>query len=214
VDISNVAAIVIYILPGFLATELRYFLVPARKGTDFERLVWSVFFSLLGFLAASLVVLALYKADWRRHTSARDLEFVIPLWFFALLAGILVAQLTKSSVMKAALRKRCHVAYSEFPSIWNEIWQCPEEALFVRVHLGDGSVHFGAVHAYTRDPAEQQRELWLRPTYTMDEDWKVGEQLPGLSLYVRAESIVYVEVYRPEDRPPPAAGNGRNPRQS
>lgn len=199
-DISNVAEIVLYVLPGFLATELRYFLAPARKGTDFERLVWSVFFSFAGYLAACLVVLAVYGRQWRQYTTADDLAFVIPLWVFALLAGALVACATRRPWVAAALSRFLHTKYSEFPSVWNEIWQSPREALFIRVHLSDGSIRFGALHAYTRDPAEQQRELWLRPVYNMDEEGNVGEKLEGMSIFVRAESIVYAEVYRPEDR--------------
>jgi hypothetical protein len=59
---------------------------------------------------------------------------------------------------------------------------------------------FGQLRAYTADPDDPRRELWLHPVAESTDPEAGFKEVPGLSVYVPADQIVSVSAYRPQDR--------------
>lgn len=192
-DVANITAVLLYVAPGFLAVQLRYFLVPARKGSDFELLAWSVVISVASYEAACFAVFLRHGAGWRDATGLGNWPFVLFQWGFAFALGYLLAFVSTRDLTRRLLL-RVGIDYSQFPSVWNETWQRPQGAPWVRVRMTDGSVCCGAVAQYTRDPAETDREMYLYPIFSLDEQDEPKERLPGVGVFIRAAQIVSVEL--------------------
>jgi hypothetical protein len=199
-EIGDIARLVAYVLPGYLATELRNLLVRTKKRNDFERLASCLFLSLVSYVLAAAGVWLAYGDQWALHTtvSLQNWCFVLLLFVFAALLGYAVARLTTWHGLQRWLYKH-HVDLTEYPNVWNEIWHCEEGAPWVLVRMKDGSTVFGAVKAYSADADDTQRELWLFPVRDLDEDGTA--EIAGLSVYVPGDQIASISAYRPGDKP-------------
>jgi len=192
-DIAEVAAVMAYVAPGFVAVQLRYFLVPARKGSDFELLAWSVIFSVVGYALASQV----YGGPLRGFAPR---GFFVSQWLFCIAAACGVACVS-SSKQTGDLLSLFGIDYCKYPSVWNESWQRDEGAPWVRLRLQDGSVCCGAVRLYTRDPAETQREILLFPVYGLNSEEQPTNKIEGVGLLVNAGNILAAEFLDWPDDP-------------
>jgi len=201
-QIGNVAELVLFILPGYLATQLRDFLIRTRKPDNFERFAWSLFLSLVAYLPTTQVMKWAYGGGWRQRTnvSLDNLLFIIVLFGFAMATGYVAARLNTSRRLQGVLR-RWHVDTSEHPNVWNEIWQCERGAPWVIVRLKDGGECFGALRRYSVDPNDSYRELWLFPVAESADPDQEPKTVPGLSVYIPGDQIVSVSAYRPDDQP-------------
>lgn len=210
VEIGDVARVVAYVLPGYTAIELRGLLIRARKRQDLDKLAWSLLLSLASYvLSVGVVWLVLgRRPDWQTRTTASlaNWWFVAILFGFGLILGYGAARLTSWEWLQEWLRRH-HVAMSQYPSVSNEIWHSDTSAPWVRVTLKDGRVACGAVNAYSIDPDDSARELWLYPVFDASDVTSERPALvPGWSVYIPGDQIAFIEAYHYEN-----AQNGQVP---
>jgi len=197
--VGDIASAVAFLLPGYVATELRNALVRTKKRDNFERAASSLLLSLLAYLLAGCVVRVAYRETWLEHAtiSLSGWLFVAAMFAFAVGLGYLMARLMTWKNLQKWLYQH-HVDFSQYPNVWNEMWHCEAQAPWVVVQMKDGAQVFGAVRAYTADPDETRRELWLWPVLDLTDPER--KEIPGLSVYIPWEQIACVSVYRPDDR--------------
>jgi hypothetical protein len=201
IGVDSVAGAVAFVLPGYLAMELCRLLLRAKKRDDFERLAYSLFFSLVAYLLAGSATRAIRQhADWQSSTivSLENWLFVGLLFVSALLLGYGVARVIAWQRLQEWLRAR-HLDISEHASVWNEIWHCEEGAPWVIVRMKDGSECYGQLRAYTADPDDARREIWLHPVADTADPEQQPEVVPGLSIYVPGDQVISISAYRVEE---------------
>jgi len=200
-EIGDIARLVAYVLPGYVATEFRNLLVRTKKRNDFERLASSLFLSLVAYVLAVAVARLTHRTDWQSHTTINltNWWFVGLLFTFALSLGYVLARFATCRALQRWLYKH-HVDLTEYPNVWNEIWHCEGGAPWALVRMKDGSTVFGAVRAYSAEADDPQRELWLFPVREIGEEGTT--EIPGLSVYIPGDQIASISAYRPGDQPP------------
>jgi len=201
-QIGDIARLVAFVLPGYVAIELRNFLVRTKKRDNFERLASSLFISLIAYTLAACVMRLAYRDDWKSRTTIclANWFFVGVIFFFAILLGYAIARLTTCRRLQDYLYKH-HVDLTQYPNVWNEIWHSERGAPWAIVRMRDGSECLGAIRAYSVDPDDPYRELWLNPVAKRADPEAEPRIVPGLSLYVPGDQISSVSVYRPDDQP-------------
>jgi hypothetical protein len=204
IEVGDVARVVAFVLPGYVASRFYSLQVWTKKRNDLEFLASSLLTSLAAYGIAAASIYSLNHEDWRLHSqvSLENWEFVVGLYLVAAAIGIALGQVVRSRLLRILLGL-VGVDWGEHPSVWNEVWQAEGGAMWVLVRLKDGSTAYGALRGYTGDPDETRRELWLHPVYELDEDDPEADPqlVPGLSLYVPGDQIVTVSAYRPQDAP-------------
>lgn len=201
-DVGDIARIVAYILPGYVANVVRSFFVRDKKRDNFDKLASCLLLSLAAYAIGVGIFFLAYRADWSGRISVcRDNWFFILLLFLiAVLIGYGWARLTTWKRLQLRLYKH-KVDYTEFPNVWNEVWHSEEKAPWVIAQLKDGSEFFGAVRAYTNDPDEAKRELWLFPVWDGTNPQE-NQIVNGLSVYIPGDQVKFISVYKPEHRAP------------
>jgi len=204
-DVSKVAELVTFILPGYVAIQLRDFLVRSKKRDNFERFATSLLISLGAYVCAQGVVFAIHRGGWREHTTVRleNLPFLLLVFALAAGAGYVNARLIMSIWLQQRLYRH-GLDLGEHPNVWNEIWNCPNEAPWVLVRMKDGAECWGKVRAYSVDPNDHERELWLNPVAQATNGEPALQEIPGLSVYIPGDQIACVSAYRPQDADPDA----------
>jgi hypothetical protein len=202
VEITKLADVVAFVLPGYLATEFYGLFVRTKKRDDFERLAVSLFFSLTAYSLACAIMWGVHRSDWRTRVSVSINNWCFVLWIFliAILLGGTWAAISRWRPISVVLRA-VNVYHSHHPNVWNMLWEGRRDA-WVIVQLDDGTECRGAVRFFTNDPNETTHELWLHPVLIPGDNGSYVEN-PGLGVYIPGNRIVSVSTYRAEDQPAP-----------
>ncbi len=197
-SLDALSDIVAFVLPGYVGMRVYTFLVRTRKRDDFERIAVSLLFSLGAYLLLTLA----FPDSWCKVDTSHW-WFVLLLFLIASLFGYGLARLATWPWLREWLQDH-KVDYSPHPSVWHEIWQCPQQGPWARVRLKDGSEYYGQVHKYSTDPDQETAELWLYPVAEINEEESESAQetegpeiIEGVSVYLAGDEITSIEAYRP-----------------
>jgi len=198
VDVGDIAQIVAFVLPGYLAAQVSDLVVRTKKRDDFERLAVSLFFSLVAYVLVCGAVWFWHRDDWflRRDICVENWPFVAAVLLVAVLIGGMWGSVGRSRRLTEKLRE-FGIFYSHYPNVWNSLWESQYQALVI-ARLDDGTEFRGVLRRFSNDPNQELQELWLRPVYVCDETGEYREE-EGLSVYIPANRLVSLSAYRDED---------------
>ena len=194
VDINQIINSIIYIIPGFIALSVYYFLIPTRKRSDFERLISSIIFSI------PIYAIILFFENLLNLYLRANKEIYIPLsWFIAVILGLMLSKIV-SSVWFNNIITSIGIKFKLKPRVWNEVFDLPE-AKWVRVVLSNGNVYIGSLSLYSLDPNDPDKDIFLHPAYLLkkqsDNEIKSTEfeivEIIEKGVYIRGANIVSVE---------------------
>lgn len=211
-ELSDLTQAILFLLPGFLAVEVKNFLTPTRRRSDFERLWESVILSLVAYGVTYSIFLTGASVVKSAPPTIRTTAFVVPDFVVAILLGYLWAKVLKSHWF-SQVAERVGVQYTAEPSFWAELLrfrsQGPLRGGWVRVYLEDGTKYIGTVTRFTTDPNEPDRELVLEQIYSVGENGLPdGKPLP-IRLYIPASRIVAMHILPPPSSVAPKDATSR-----
>lgn len=164
--LQNVSLLLVYVIPGYVATEIKNFLLPTKKKDSFSRFLESVLLSyiIIGVIEVVYYLFLHYVKKCEKYVplDLSNLKISLLLLVLAVLTGYIHATLLKSSKVKNIIN-RLNVNFSFHPNVWNELlYKNNGECPFVRVYLENERVIYdGFVRAYTVDPNEGSQEIYL-----------------------------------------------------
>ncbi|MDH7578468.1 MAG: DUF6338 family protein [Bacillota bacterium] len=198
--LQYLSLLLVYVVPGYIAMEVKNFLLPTRKKETFSRFLESVLLS--------YVILGIFETFWHlfRHDStysfsiSADFRYGLLLVFLGVIFGFILALLIKSHFTQKFLQL-IGVTTNYYPSLWNEQLDGTvrkkktfigknDDYIFVRVYLDNERVIYdGFLNAYDSDPNNQERNIYLIGyrcfSYDGDEiannygNWKTGVLIKG-----------------------------------
>ena len=189
-------AVLIVLLPGFLAARLVQSFANRRKQSDFDKVVEALVYTFVIYLVYSTWAQGL-PIDWKVTKESADVEHYLVDFHSRRLLGIgaiaiglaLVAILDANHDLTGRLLRRLRVSrHTTRPNIWSDTFhQC---AGFVQVELKDGRQVVGWVVRSSRDSEESS--LFLSHAHWLD-DAAEPIEIPGPGiLLTKASGIRHV----------------------
>lgn len=192
-NLGDIVAWSILITPGWVAMQIYQSIVlPQRHKPrpDYMHLIPMLAFSTAAYELAVGLARVTHPTGWQSNItiSAGNWLFVASIFGFAGLLGLATGLLRRATSSSRA-------------DVWSHIWDCPDGAPYVLVRLKDGGVAYGAVCAFSADPDDTERELWLCPVYDYDRSDPDSDpqEIPGLSIYLRGDQIATISAFRTPD---------------
>lgn len=164
--LQNISLLLVYVIPGYVATEVKNFLLPTKRKDSFSRFLESVLLSyiIVGIIEVIYYLFLHYVKKCEKYIPIDLSSFKISLLLLILgvLTGYISAMLLKSDKVRNFI-SRLNVDFSFHPNVWNEqLYKNNGECPFVRVYLENERVIYdGFVRAYTTDPNEDSQEIYL-----------------------------------------------------
>jgi Family of unknown function (DUF6338) len=195
VDTSSVPAILLLLLPGFVALQVFNSVSHKRRLSDLESVLWIL---LSAFALLFPTVLVWHRLDEQvpsigsviRHPESLPVRIAGTLYLLAAPAGFLAGRLDLSPTVERWLLK-ARIDLNRRQDVWFLAFRDP---YYVFVYLKSGALMYGWPSMTTRDRAGAAAELYLRHTKIWDADgadWKVQEGLDGV--WIDAASIERIE---------------------
>ena len=194
-DSNNLLALIIFLLPGFLAAWIFYGLTSHPKPSHFERTVQALIFTfIIQALAAPLrwlleeagTIIALRTWD---STAEGFVSLLL-----AILLGIILAYFTNNDSFHKWLRKRGFTTRTSHPSEWFYVFS--KKVTFIILHLKDGRRLYGWPKEWPIEPGKGQFYMML-PSWILDDRKQLDlPQLDGI--LINAEDVQWVEFIHKE----------------
>lgn len=201
-DPAKIIETLIYVLPGFIALEVYYALVPSRRRSDLERLGISIFLSVLIY-GISFVL------GFDPVTNEKARRLYMPCSFLAAaLIGWSLSGIRKADWFQRLINRALGLQFILRPRVWNVVFDFSrhrpeptepnEESKWVKVTLSDGRTYVGAPVYYSLDPNDEDKEVFLDPAWRIhNPDSPSARSQPiDSGVYVPAVAIVSIEFYR------------------
>lgn len=180
------AQLMLLLVPGFLASAIRYRYQPASKRSDLERLAESLLASLVIYAAASLVLTRAFP----------DAEVTLPCQIVALLAtavifGVVWSRLLTWDRLHRMGAKLAGSRRTPGVSVWVDTFR-KNQRIWVRAYMKSGRVYCGSPDLNSDEP--DQYQLFLAQAERFDPDGKRCDvEGPGVFLNINdAESIEFL----------------------
>lgn len=207
---SALLILVVFVLPGFVAVLLKERIYEVRgEEATFDRLLTTVYYSLLVYIPVALVIGAL-SAFGAIHRSdlTRFLDGDSPLWLTALVALVVLLVLPALEALgawawvKSNRRLRWQErlgsnAVHRVPTSWDFAFDS-EQAMLLVVTLRDGNRVAGYYGTRSHSGyGTRQRDLFLEERWDFNDDGSaLARRAPGnIGVWINAEDIVAVEHY-------------------
>jgi hypothetical protein len=194
VDIPSLDAFVLllYLLPGFLATQLYRAKYPAKRVSQFEVVVWSVLHSFIIHLLLGLVGWLFDQADLNLLT--RDSNSGIEAQTIAvLLAGGFIWGLALMGFHW--LRIKVPILPNPDPqAIWPLVaGDIAKEQLWAIARTKEGTKYLGWIKRYSFDPEAEDHELLLCPAFVVDAKLEIQRDLSKGGVYLNTRDLDSLE---------------------
>lgn len=197
-DISSLIAVVLFLLPGFLAIMFFQYLIPTREKSDLQTIVLSVASSVgLSYLTQTFYGLINYLSQL--NLSLKPSKFVlsftgliIGLWLAMLLAKLFRSK--KFDNFNSHFLKR-----KPFGRVWDHFLDAPPNTA-VKVFTSDNKIYIGIIKEFSIDPSDEVQELVLwKPVY-YDSFYKKPYRINEVNtVLLKAHSITSIEKILPEE---------------
>ena len=170
--------VVVYLLPGFVASATFFFFVAARRRSDLERLALSVVlsFPVRWMLIGTNALLHAVGAWWKRPmswtlTDSPDVYVGVAIPC-AILIGIVGALLVRRAQASGLAFRALNIQVRPEARVWNVVFNLgnrltPTWHGWVQVRIDAGLSFEGYVRQYSVDPNQDRFELFLDPTYVL-----------------------------------------------
>jgi hypothetical protein len=170
--------VVVYLLPGFIASATFFFLVATRRRSDLERLALSVVlsFPVRWTLIGADGLLHAAAARWGRAlnwslTDSPDMYVgaAIPC---AIAIGIVGAVIVRRAQVSGLVLRVLNIQVRPEARVWNVVFNLGNRLIpmwhgWVQVRIDSGLRFEGYVRQYSVDPNQDRFELFLEPAFVL-----------------------------------------------
>jgi hypothetical protein len=187
---TNILNFFLYVIPGFLSTEIYKRMYPAKKDSDFSRLTWSVTLSIIIFVCAKCL------DQWLKlklFAKTNDFPKTSAIAVFLILA-IILAYL-RIAKHKLSERFEFFAFLRTKPlSIWADV-NNQEPAEWAYVTLTNGDKYLGWISKWSYDPNEREYDFLLTDAKKVNVDLEVYYEIPGQGVYLKTNNVVSIEFF-------------------
>jgi len=194
-NVESVVAIVVLILPGYLALAVKDFMLSTKKTDRFDKILYSLPFSCAIYLAATLctvnvsyVVETAEKGILQCFSDREWLTAYFLLLGLAIILGLAWGLLRRTRLAAAMLYRLTRK--SHFCRVWDE-FHAYNNRRWVRVVLKGSQEEFiGLMNIISDSPGE--RDIVLHRVHSCYQG-AIGEELNVEQLYVAGDSILLIQ---------------------
>ena len=162
--IKAIPQIMLYIVPGFIVVKITETYTPRKKVSQYETILWSIFYSFVVLLLYAFGAWAFRKMySWICNkgctiTVSQEVRYLI----YFLLSGLLGYVVTKlyNSKIGELLTKKVNPNIQPGEDVWFAALRSSKVA-WVTVYLKNGLIYTGALTKYTSNPDDTDRLILL-----------------------------------------------------
>lgn len=197
IPFGNVFAIMLYLVPGFIARQVYRWRYTAARASDLESLIWSLVHTFIIYVGLTVVSVVTHLPTLNLIGRLREAQGAIPI------DTSIVVVLLVSGIVWGLLMSLLHWARSRIPflptpdpqGIWPYITQlAPEHELWALVRTKDGPLYLGWIDSYAFNPDEPDQDFYLKPALRVDEAMQVQQDLSAGGVYLNTRDVRSVEL--------------------
>ncbi len=198
--IDNIIDFIVYVLPGFIASEIYYSHYPVKERAPLTQLAQSVIGGVI--IVSFLRWLDLTYLAGALHTSATnppDMVFVASIIFSGVAVGYLISWQYSLRGWLAQRFSWLSWLYSDPDNIWQFVNR-PSVEDWVVVYLNKGGVYLGWISMYRFDPDAEDQDFLLSNARRVDDQLNVIYPIDGIGVYLNTRDISRIEFVKSEQR--------------
>jgi hypothetical protein len=159
-DITNLVAVVLFLLPGFLAILFFQYLVPSREKSDLQTTVLSVASSVgLSYLSGLFYNLLDLLSKIKINLTPSKFVFSLTSLIIGVLLASLIAKITRSDSFSNIVKRK------PFGRPWDHFLDSTANTV-VKVFTTDNKAYVGIIKEFSVDPSDDVQEIILwKPVY-------------------------------------------------
>ena len=195
--VDNLADFIVYIAPGFIATEIFKAFFPAKDRNAFSQLTWSIVWALIIVTFIRVIDSAILGNNLHSHTSSplAEIRFIISLILAGVLFGLIGVLQLKARIWLAHNNEFLENLAPGRDSVWLMI-NDPDVDDWAVVSLSDGSKYLGWIVNYKYDPNEKDQEFLLGHARKVDEKLKELYLIDGIGVYLNTRDVISIEFVK------------------
>lgn len=193
---SDIISFFLYVIPGFISTEIYRAKYPAKKTSDFIHITWSISVSILIITIARLLECYL---KWGLFPTAK-ISFP-RIRTIAVLIGLSVI-----IALVRILRKELAEKYNLFGflkikplAIWPKV-NNSKITEWAYITLSNGSKYLGWISEWTYDPNETEQDFLLSDAKKLDENFNTLYEIDGQGVYLKTSQVISIEFFKGQTR--------------
>jgi hypothetical protein len=195
--LGNVFALILYLVPGFVALRTYRARYPVTRATDLETLIWSLVHTFVIHLGLVGLSGALDRPSLNllsRLPASKE---------FATVDGTVVAALLVSGFIWGLILITIHWLRRTLPflptpdqqSVWPVIASlAPRRQLWALIRLKEGPIYLGWIDTFTFNPDHSDHDFYLKPAFRVDETMTVRQDLSEGGVYLNTRDVQSLEL--------------------
>lgn len=198
--LDDLLQIISFLIPGFLTIIFFFYLIPAKKKSDLEIIVFSVVTSsILSLIAIGLFSLISYTTNLKLKLVPTGIGFDIARIFVGLILATLLARFFQTQIFRKITYNIFRIRIYPFSRIWNDFFNTSPNSV-VKVFMNNGTTYIGVVRSSSVDPNDdvQELELW-KPLYFNKNRRRFTAIKEVERVLLNGTSIVSIEMVKPEE---------------
>jgi hypothetical protein len=197
---ENLIEFIIYLMPGFLSTQIYRSFYPVKERSDFIEVTWSVIYGLLIFAAVkALDTYALNYTLRSNITGFPSLRFIFALFVIGFMIGLARGFLHRTRIKISAWHENLAFLAPDPQSIWAKIAPTSQWAV---VYLDDGAIYVGWISNYTFNPNHTDQDFLLSDAKRVDDDLNQKYLVDGIGVYLNTRDVKRIEFLKPPPKSP------------
>lgn len=200
IDKLGLIDFIVYIAPGFLATQLYRSVFPAKKVEPYEQVGWSVLYSI--WIVTLIKVLDAKYFGYFLHSNESGFpyaRFIFATQVSGLAVGALLAgqhELRHQVSSRFGEKHPRLTALRPDPrSIWARVNDSSNTDWAV-VFLDDNSIYRGYISEFTFDPDAKDQDFLLSSASRVDDQLRELYVVNGIGVYLNTRSVRRIEYIR------------------
>lgn len=196
VDLQQVVS---FLIPGFLTWIFFFYLIPAKKKSDLEIIVFSVITSsILSLFAIWVFSIINFVTNLKLEIKTQGIGFDLTRIFIGLILAALLARFFQNPLFSDITYKIFKIKIHPFVRLWNDFFNTKPNSV-VKVFMNNETIYIGVVRNFSVDPEDniQELELW-KPLYFDKISHKFTAIKEVERVLLNSTSIISIEMVKPD----------------
>lgn len=192
--VDSLADFIVYIAPGFLATEVYKSYFPGKERSTFAQLAMSIVWASIIVVAVRLIDDNLLRGALHSSTTTplAETKFIASLLLFGALFGWMAAKQLEARISLGHKYEFLAWLAPVSDSVWKFVNDRDVEDWAV-VTLVDGTKYLGWISNYRFDPDESDQDFLLSRARRVDDRLAEAYVVDGIGVYLNTRDIVSIE---------------------
>lgn len=195
--VDNLSDFIVYIAPGFIATEVYKLFFPAKEKKAFSQIAWSIIWAL--FIVTSLNLIDKIALNNLLHSNTKsplsEPYYLCSLMLMGVIFGLVGVYQFKARVWLSNSCETLEWLAPERDSIW-KIVNDSEVRDWAVVSLANGDKYLGWITNYKFDPDETNQEFLLGHARKVDEKINEIYVVDGIGVYLNTRDVISIEYIK------------------